>query len=175
MWSTRIIVAGVLALVVVAAIDSLRSRDHGGNARQTTAATAQASSTAEIARIRRCTRGDVVVGIEIRRPSRLQRTEGPYQAPRRPVATIVVRDVDAPRCLFVDGSFQLTITDRTGRVIGVWLDAAWFVDYYSPGSEETFSLPEVYYCDRPGPFVAVAEVGPYRVRRGYLTRRQITC
>jgi hypothetical protein len=116
--------------------------------------------------------GDVAVGIEIRRPSSLQEAGTPEAAGRLPVATIVVRNVGAPRCLGVWG-MRFTITDRAGKTVGAWLDSAWFVGYYSPGREKTFSYPDIWRCDRPGPFAAVATVGPYSASRRNLSRSQI--
>ena len=55
----------------------------------------------------------------------------------------------------------------------------WFgFDYrFQPSGFQTFSLPAVYTCARPGPFTAVAVVdrGVYTARRGGLHLRQITC
>jgi hypothetical protein len=178
MWSNRIVMGAVIAVIVIAAVDAFRSRDHDTTAHATTAAT----TPRNVAPVRRCAPGDLAVAIEIRRPSRVQTSGGVFAAtrPRRRVATIVVRNVRAPPCLFASGGFHLTISDRTGKVIGEWNDdprrgLVWFAHTYSPGSEKTFSLPTVYRCDRPGPFVAVATVGSNITLRGYLSRRQITC
>src|SRR5919201_1898648 len=37
------------------------------------------------------------------------------------------------------------------------------------------TVPGGYPCDRPGPYVAVAAIGPYTARRGGLSRTEIGC
>jgi hypothetical protein len=177
MWSNRIVIGAVIAVIVIAAVDAFRPSDHKTIHRPTTAATTP--STAALPGVRRCARSDLTMVIRLRRPSRQQsrqQTSGLTGAwPRRRVTTIVVRNVAAPRCLLETGGYSLTIKDRSGKMIGEWDDPAWFDDTYAPGSEKTFSLPGVYHCDRPGPFVAVAEVGYYTAQRRNLHRRDITC
>jgi len=154
--------------VVIAAVDALRSSDHT----PATSPTPASTTTAKGARYRFCARRDIAVGIEIRRPSILQTSGGPEAAGRRPVATIVVRNVGTQRCLGV-WELRFAITDRAGKTVGKWLDSAWFVGYYSPGRQKAFSYPDIWRCDRPGPFVARATVGPYSASRRNLSRSQI--
>jgi hypothetical protein len=169
MWSHRTLAGAGIALVVVAAVDALRSSDHNTTASPPT----ESTTTAKGAGYRRCARRDIAVGIEVRRPSSLQQNSGtPEAAGRLPVATIVVRNVGARRCLGIWG-LRFTITDRAGKTVGKWLDSAWFVGYYPPDREKTFSYPDIYRCDRPGPFVALATVGPYSASRRNLSRSQI--
>jgi hypothetical protein len=168
MWSHRALAGAGITLVVIATVDAVRSWDH----KTTPSPTTESTTTGKRAVYHRCARGDVAVGIEIRRPSSLQEAGTPEAAGRLPVATIVVRNVGAPRCLGVWG-MRFTITDRAGKTVGAWLDSAWFVGYYSPGREKTFSYPDIWRCDRPGPFAAVATVGPYSASRRNLSRSQI--
>jgi hypothetical protein len=174
MWTNKIVVAVGIAVIGAAAVDSVRSSDQR-KARSTTT-TAQAP----LANIRRCARSDMAVTIETRRPSESQLGEqaGGYEVhvPRhRRIATIVARNISDRRCLLVVGDVHLTIRDRTGKMVGKWISATWFVRYYASGSERTFSLPDTYRCDRPGPYLATANVGLYTARRGGLSRSEITC
>ena len=173
MASQRIIVVGAIALVVAGAVGALHSVSRTSTARPTTAPT----TAVDAAPITSCRPGDLDVAVGVRRPSRVLQSAGIYAADlQRPVATIVVRNVGARRCLFDIGWFHLTIKDRTGKLIGEWDDDTWLATSYPPGSQKQFSLPDVYRCDRPGPFVAVADVGPtYTVRRGNLSLKEITC
>ena len=180
MVSTRIIIAGAVALVVVGAVGALGSGGLNTTERATTATT----TTNKVGTVRLCGRDDLTAEIDIRRPSRVLQPPGPGAfAPsvRRPVATVVVRNPGTHRCLLSSGVFDLTIRDRTGKtVMGRW-DGPWFGGTYSPGSGKPFSLPDVYTCDRQGPFIAEATVitdatvKPITTRRDNLTRREITC
>jgi hypothetical protein len=49
------------------------------------------------------------------------------------------------------------------------------VHTYAPASERTFSLPDTYRCDRPGPYLATATVGLCTARRDGLSSSEITC
>ena len=154
---TWVIVGAVVALLIAAGVDALRSSD-----RETSAPTTTASTTTVGRRpgstLSRCTRLQVAVSIEIR--------EG--------VATLVVRHVGANPCHQPYSGFSLRIKDRAGKVIGRWSGARFGGDFL-PVSEQTFSLPAVRHCDRPGPFLALATVGPYSARRGKLSRSEIAC
>lgn len=168
--ANRLIAAVAIALVLVIAVDAVRSSDRKTTAPPKTATPGEAPGQ----RVRLCAEGDMAVAIDVRHPSSSQ-ASGRFEAPRRrAVATIVLRNVGSLRCGWVWG-FRLAVTDRAGRQVGRWLDSEWFVDDYIPGAERTFSLPGVFRCDRPGPFVAFAAVGPYSVRRGNLSRSEITC
>jgi hypothetical protein len=177
MWSTRLIVAAVATLVVVAAIDAFRSGTSRTNSSRpgSTSPAISAESTSAVKIMPECGRADVVVRIAIRRPAASQLASSDYGATNRHrVATIVVRNVSDHPCRTIWG-LHLTIKDRAGRTIGEWLAASWFTRPYPPGFEKTFSLPAVYTCKHPGPFVALATVGIVSVRRDGLNRRQITC
>ena len=176
MWSTRLIVAAVATLVVVAAIDALRSGSAGPpSPRRSTSPAVSAGSTSAVRILPECGRADVTVRIELRRPVASQIGSSEYGAiSRHRVATIVVRNVSDHPCRAIWG-LHLTIKDPAGRTIGDWLAASWFTRPYPPGFEKTFSLPAVYTCKHPGPFVALATVGIFTVRRERLTRHQITC
>jgi hypothetical protein len=125
-----------------------------------------------------CAAGDMTMAIEVRRPSdRQPENTGAWDAvhSRRPVATIVLRNISTRRCLGGSG-FSFTIRDHAGGMVGQWGNPGnWFTDYYRPGEYETFSLPAVWRCDRAGPFTAFATVGGYSARRTGLRRSEITC
>ena len=83
--------------------------------------------------------------------------------------------MSASRC-YDPPAFRLKILDRQGRTVGAWDDnGAWFAHYYQPGASQTFSLPDVYRCDRPGPFSALAVVHGHIIRRHHLSLSEITC
>jgi len=46
---------------------------------------------------------------------------------------------------------------------------------YVPAEEKSFSLPNVFSCDRPAPFRAIATVGHYAAGLDDLTYDQVTC
>lgn len=176
MWANRLIIAAGIALVVVAAVDAVRSSDRKTSPSLTSAsATTAKTEGGTLSLLPNCAHRDMSVRIEIRRPSPLQTHGGKFEAPKgRRLATIVVQTVGARRCLGT-WPFLFRIKDRTGKEIWVWTDVSWFAVTWRPNSKKTFSLPDVYECDRPGPFVALAMVGPYTVRRGHLSRNEITC
>ena len=177
MWSTRLVVAAVVTLVVVAAIDAFRSGTSGTTSPRlsSTAPSISVRSTSAVTLTPECGRADVTVRIAIRRPAGSQVGSSDYGAAgRHRVATVVVQNVSDHPCRAIWG-LHLTIKDRAGRIIGEWLAASWFTRHYPPGFEKTFSLPAVYTCKHPGPFVALATVGIFTVHRGGLNRRQIAC
>jgi hypothetical protein len=167
MWSNKTVAGACFALVVIVGVDAIRSGDH-----PTTRTPETESPTADGPDYRRCARGDIVVAIDVRRPSSMQNAHIAEEAGNRPVATIVVRNIGARRCLGT-WSTRFTITDRGGNIVGSWPDSAWFVDYYPPGRELTFSYPDIYRCRRAGPFAAFATVGPYSASRRNLSGSQI--
>lgn len=177
MWSTRLIVAAVAMLVVVAAIDAIRSGTSVSTSpRPGSTSAISVGSTTAVKILPECGRADMAAHIAIRRPAASQLLDaGVYPATsQHRVATIVLRNVSDHPCRTIWG-LHLTIEDRAGRTIGEWVAASWFARVYPPGFEKTFSLPAVYTCKHPGPFVALADVGILTVRRAGLTRRQITC
>jgi hypothetical protein len=58
--------------------------------------------------------------------------------------------------------------------MGRW-DGPWFAGSYLPGFGKPFSLPDVYTCNRQGPFIAEATVNNVTTRRDNLSRSEITC
>jgi hypothetical protein len=181
----RLLVVGVVAFLAVAVVGGRLSSGHE-------APPAEPATRALGLGVPHCAVRDMTMAIEVRRSSASQES-GPewarvhlrhglafltraaaYPHPPHRVATVVLRNVSRRRC---DGgsAFTFTIRARGGTVIGDWDDIGWFAGDYRPGEYRTFSLPDVYTCDRPGPFVAIARIDGYRARRGNLTRRQITC
>jgi hypothetical protein len=122
-----------------------------------------------------CSNRDMEATFELRRPSHRQ-DAGVFKAhSHRRVVTIVVRNVGVAGC-YGRPAFRMKILDRQGRTVGAWDDqGGWFAAYYMPGGIRTFSLPDVYRCDRPGPFTAIARVHGQLIRRRHLSRSQITC
>jgi hypothetical protein len=185
--SNRIIAGGAAALVVAGAFVALVSGGQSPTTPEPTAASSIGGTTAassidgtidKVSHFQRCNQRFGAVAIDIRRPTRSQISSGGIYAATagvRPVATIVVRNVGADDCRIAPGAFRLVIRDRRGKAFGAWDHPAWFAGIYRPGAHKQFSLPAVLRCDRPGPFVAVAVVDSYIVRRGNLSRREITC
>jgi hypothetical protein len=170
---TQVIVGGVAAVLVVAGIDALRSsmRSDQPSALSNTTATVPPSlaSTAPA-----CTPDQVAVSIEVRHAAQTA-PPGLHPLPRRRVvATVVVRRLGGGACSQDPLPFALNIYDRDGRQVGDWLSTLYFAGF-AAGAERDVSLPDVYRCDRPGPFYAVATVGPYTARRGHLSYNAITC
>lgn len=122
-----------------------------------------------------CVVSDMRMAIAVRRPSprQVDSPMSPMQ-PQHRVVTIVLRNVSGHLCRF-ESAYDLTIYDRVGRIVGQWDDPRWFGGTYRSGEVGTFSLPEVYRCERLGPFWAFAAVGPYSARRHGLHLSDITC
>jgi hypothetical protein len=176
MSSNKVIIASTVTLVVVAAVDALRS---SGDTRTSP----HSNSSSPALRVKGaptmpimpdCGPGDVSVRVAVRQPTASQAGSESTPTRHRRVATIVVRTVGDQPCRAALGRPAVTIRDRGGRTVGEQ-QAYWFHRPVTPGSEKTFPLPTVYFCDRPGPFVVVATVGLFSTRRGGLTRRQIGC
>jgi Tol biopolymer transport system component len=129
----------------------------------------------------RCARADMRVSIEIRHPDPNQPLVGPPPPPppERRVATVVIRDVGARSCYLEHFGLRLTIRDRMGRRVADWWPPPplWLGGDFSPGGEETFSIPSESFgrCLHPGPYRAFATFGPYSARRGNLSRGEIAC
>ena len=134
----------------------------------------KSTSTTETSAV--CAAGDTTPAIEVRRPSHRQVTvaDWAHVHSQHRVATVVLRNVSDHPC-YGGSAFVLTIRDRVGRIVGQWDSTDWFAGYYQPSGYQTFSLPSVYRCDRPGPFTAIAVVGKYTARRHGLRRSEITC
>jgi len=124
----------------------------------------------------RCAAGDMAIAIELRGRSHQQVYvhDWAHVHSQHPVATVVLRNVSGRRCYDVS-AFTFTIRDRVGKIVGDWNSNNWFPGTYQPGGYQTFSLPAVYHCNRPGPFTAVAVVGGHTVRRHHLRLSDITC
>jgi hypothetical protein len=185
----RLLVAGVVAFLAVAVVSGLLSSGH----ETSPAGSRPPAPTDAGAVVPRCALRDMKMAIAVRRGSATQQS-GPEWArvhfqhgltfisragayappPHHRVATVVLRNVSRRRCSG-GSAFTFQIRARGGTIIGDWNDIAWFAGEYRSGESRTFSVPDVYTCGRPGPFVAIARIDGYRARRGGLTRRQITC
>lgn len=175
MSSNKVIIVSTVMLVVVAAIDALRSSDSTRTSRPATSSAVPGQGPHSTAILPDCGPGDVAVGVALRRSAAL-RVGSAESTPtsRRRVATIVVRSAADRPCRAALGRPSVTIRDRDGRKVGQTQEV-WFHRPVTPGYERTFQLPTVYFCDRPGPFVVVATVGLFSTHRGGLTRREVAC
>jgi hypothetical protein len=176
---TWVIAGAVVALLVVAGDDALRSSGNETAGSPTTASTTARKEAIDTSPP--CTPEDLAVSIEVRKPD-WNRSDYPefrrWLTPewrRGRVATIVVRNVAGRSCFLAVGEFRFVIRDRAFRRVAFWTNPVWFAAEYSPGYEKTFFLPTVFSCDRPGPYSALATVGPFGARRGNLSRSEITC
>jgi hypothetical protein len=130
-----------------------------------------------------CGRSQMVVAIEVRKPDETrqvwnQSATRDWRAwQRTPVATLVVRNAGSSDCFLrrVDGKFDFGIRDRADKWMARWNGGNVFRGPYAPAQEKSFSLPNVFSCDRPGPFRAIATVGHYAARLNGLTYGQVTC
>ena len=165
----RLVVLAVLALIAVILVNGPRATTH-----QPLGSESPPRSDPVVY----CAAGDMTMSIEARRPSQRQPlNSGAWDAvhSRRRVVTIVLRNVSTLRC-HGGAAFDFTIRDHTGRMVGQWTNPGdWFTGYYQPGEYHTFSLPAVWYCDRQGPFTAIATVGNYTAHRAGLRGSEITC
>jgi len=171
---TWIILGAVVAVVVVAGVDAVRS------------SLREAPPVAESAIVSHheepvCTRRQMAVSVQVRKPDETRPVwnqrdaRGWWMWKRTPVATLIVRNVGSSACVLVDGSFDFGIRDRADRWMARWKGGNVFPGRYAPLSETSFSLPNVFSCDRPAPFKAIATVGPYSARLNHLTYGQVTC
>jgi hypothetical protein len=153
---TWVVLGGVAALVVIAVADALRSS--GGETSLPTASAATTTSPQATTPLPNCARRQIALSIEIR--------EG--------IATVVVQHVSGERCFQPSADFRFLITNRAKQRIGLWTPPV-FAESYRLGQERTFALAYVFRCDRPGPFIAKATLGPYSARLGNVSRSEITC
>ena len=181
-WLSWVIGGAIGALLVFAGIDALRSSlgDTKAAVKTTPTRLTNVSNQATA-----CKRSQMVVAIEVRKPDEtrpvwnLRDRDNPgWRAwQRTPVATLVVKNAGSSDCALVhgDGTYDFGIRDRAGRWMARWDGNNVFGGQYAPAEERSFSLPNVYSCDRPGPFRAMATVGPYSALLNRLTYSQVTC
>jgi hypothetical protein len=147
----------VVALLVVAGVDALRS-----SGSETSAPTASTTTAIPTSSLPPCAEQDLRISIEV----------------RQGVATVVAQNIRATRCYRLFPFWRLTIEDRAGDLVEEWPDVGQpLVDGIFPGGvERTFWLPQdQVLCDSPGPYVALATVGPYSARLGNLSRSEVAC
>jgi hypothetical protein len=173
---TWIIVGAVVAVVVVAGIDALRS-----SLRETRIPVETAPAINRSTVVSECNVRQMEAAIEVRKPDNTrpvwnQRDARGWRAwQRTPAATLVMRNVGSSDCILSEGTFDFGIRDRTNRWMARWNGDNVFPGLYAPGQERSFSLPNVFSCDRPGPFRAIATVGDYSARLDDLAYREVTC
>jgi hypothetical protein len=157
---TWVVVGGVATLLFVAGVDALRSSADD----EASAPTASTTRT-EIpsGSLDNCTQRDLRVSIEI----------------RKGVASVVARNTGAHDCYRLLHISRLTIEDRAGNLVAELRDGGGSVSltgFFPAGSERAFWLPQqAVLCDSPGPYLALAIVGPYSARRGDLSASEIAC
>jgi hypothetical protein len=172
--ATWLILIAVGAVVIAGVFDAV----HSSTSNDRPSALSNATATVPPSKVFTtpdCTPKQLAVSIEVRHASQTAR-EGLYVLPRRRVVTtVVVRRVGAEPCLQAPLPFALKISDRKRRDVGDWESSLDFAAPFAPETERTVSLPDVYSCDQPGPFHAIASVGPYTARRNHLSYGAITC
>lgn len=165
---TRLLVSVVLVLLLFASLDALRSRLSDEESPQTVALTQTIVASKDFAP---CKQEQLEAAIEV----------------RGGIATNIVRWVSGPACHQHGLSLELTILDRAGK--RAWHGQEFATEFarnyaQSPRmlvvvSEQTVHLfepnGEIRRCHRRGPFVAIAEIGPYLARAGGLTASEIGC
>lgn len=179
-WLSWVIGGAIGALLVFAGIDALRS-SLGDTETAVKTAPTLTRSTHVSNQATECKRSQMVVAIEVRKPDETrpkwdQRDSPGWRAwERTPVATLVVRNAGSSDCVLNDGTFDFGIRDRADKWMARWDGGNEFPGPYAPAQERTFSLPNVYSCDRPGPFRAMATVGHSSARLEGLSYDQVTC
>lgn len=172
-WSW-VVVGGIATLLFAAGVDALRSSDSETSAPTTTASITTASTTATTVEealdtpLPPCTPRQLAVSIEV----------------PKGVAVIVVRPLLGTPCHPPkDLGLRLAIRDRGGNQVRFLPDrsrdspSAWMLDFEPDLGKIRwiFPLPFARRCPWPGPFVALATLGPYSARRGDLSRSEIAC
>ena len=174
MWRDKLVIGGAIGFLAVALIALSGVLSPG----QKALSPPNTTPTEIDAVSRECAAGDLAIAIEVRRPSVGQREDSGWDAVQspHPVASLVARNVSGHRCVGALGAWDFKILDPVGKTIADWDNVGWFDVNYPPGRSRSFSLPDVFTCARPGPFIAVARFhgGAYTTRHG-LKRSDITC
>jgi hypothetical protein len=173
---TWIIFGAVLGVALFAGVDALRSslRDAPTAVKTTPAVNGSIVVSG-------CEANQLEAAIEVRKPDDTrpvwnQREARGWRAwQRTPVATLVMRNVGSRDCILSEGTFDFGIKDRAGRWMARWNGDNVFPGLYAPEQERSFSLPNVFSCDRPSPFSARATVGGYSARLNELAYDDVTC
>lgn len=156
-----LLAVAVVAVVAVAAVDAIFPADEATRSSLPTSATTAGRPETQLPE---CTRREIGVSMVVR-----------DDALNRRVVTVVAHRIGTRPCHQPYLGFELWIRDRVGRSIGNWKGALFSGGDASPGTTWSFSLPDVWTCRRPGPYVAVGKAGPYTARLGNLSRTAITC
>jgi hypothetical protein len=165
---TSAIAAGVIAVLVAATVDAVRSSEPSGSSPRRVATTEQSAARETTVAVvttpealPRCTAQHIGVSIDV-----LGGT-----------ATVVVRHVWGGPCHLAPLPVRLSLTDRVGRrarLAGVDeahpdVHARVRGDFF-PGFEQLIDIPylarpQLTDCDAAGPFTAFVTVGPYSAQR----------
>jgi len=177
---TWFIAGGVIAVALFAGLDAVRS-----SLRETPTAAETAPTVTRPTVVSHtfpeCNQDQMTVAVEVRKPDSTrpvwnQREARGWRAwQRTPVATLVMRNVGSGYCVIVDGPFDFGIRDRADRWMARWNGNNVFPGLYAPKQERSFSLPNVFSCDRPGPFRAIGTVGDQSARLNDLAYHEVTC
>jgi len=163
---TRVIAAGVVAVLVAGTVDAVRSSKPSGSAPIQTATTEESAAREMAVPVEatqafpRCTVQNIGVSIDV-----LGGT-----------ATVVVRHVWGRACHLASLPVRLSVTDRVGRKVrlatleGGEDGQSRVGGDFSPGFEQLIDVPylaepQLSNCDRPGPFTAFVIVGPHSAQR----------
>jgi hypothetical protein len=165
---TQLLVIAVLAVLLFAGVDALRSWLGEEDGQQTVALT------------------EKVVAAKNFAPCRPEQLESAIEV-RGGIANNVLRWVSGPACHEHGMRLGLTILDRAGK--RAWHRQNFFAAFernyaQSPRmlvvvSELAVHFPtpnsEIRHCHRRGPFVAIARIGPYVAHAGGLSASEIGC
>jgi hypothetical protein len=175
-----IILGAVVAVVVFAGVDALRSSLGSTSPADRTVPTG-AGATVISNEDPACNQKQMAVSVQVRKPDETRPVWNQREAlrsrawQRTPVATLVVKNVGSRTCLLAHGRYDFGIKDRANRWMARWEGNNVFAGSYVPAEEKSFSLPNVFSCDRPAPFSAIATVGHYAARLDDLSYDQVTC
>jgi hypothetical protein len=164
----RLLVIAVLALLLFAGVDALRSWLSDEDGQQTVAVT------------------DTIVAAKNFAPCRPEQLEAAIEV-RGGIANNILRWVSGPACHEHGMRLEVTILDRAGK--RAWHEQDFFaafernyaqsprmltvvselaVHFWTPNSE-------IRHCHRRGPFVAIARIGPYIAHAGGVSASEIGC
>jgi hypothetical protein len=153
-WLTRVIVAALVILGIVAAIEAVRSdsRAEPGSMRGDVRPAQPRSQTGSAVTDEpspRCTAQQLALAIDVLAGD----------------ATIVLRHVWGSSCRLGRLPVELTVKDRAGRRVRLADTEPGVEGDFSPGFERLINITYLPRCGQRGPFDALVNVGPYTARR----------
>lgn len=139
---TWVIVGAVVALVVFAVVDALRSPNKAASASTTTGSTTTVEQAS--GRPSSCTRRQIAVSAEVREHN-AERQNGR--------AAIVVGRIGTNPCNLDGALAWVTMKDRRGQTVGVWSGRFWL-----RSESLAATVPVEFPCEGRGPFLALVRV-----------------